>query len=205
MTPTPTQALEPCPHDGHEAKFERQQFDHPPKHWVKCSYCGASTDVYSSPDSARRAWNQRHRQSSNAASVGVDVVSSFEQLRDLADDTLMEAGAVRYSAGDIEKVQDALIDMGSIARDALDALASLSTPTAEPTPVGQEYDGDALREAREFVEIVAKMPCETAGIEDMEGGCCAPCRARRALSDRSIEARAALSDRPQAEGEVNRG
>lgn len=62
----------------------------------------------------------------------------FEQLRDLADDTLMEAGAVRYNAGDIEKVQDALIDMGSLARDALDALAAL---TPSPCP------GDGMREA----------------------------------------------------------
>lgn len=51
--------LKPCPFDGHDAKMERQQFCHPPKHWAKCTFCGASSDAYSNSESARRAWNTR--------------------------------------------------------------------------------------------------------------------------------------------------
>jgi hypothetical protein len=34
---------------------------------------------------------------------------------------------------------------------------------------------------RDWAPYAAKAPCETKGPEDMEPGCCAPCRARQAL------------------------
>lgn len=37
---------------------------------------------------------------------------------------------------------------------------------------------DLLETARDF----ASMPCETLGVEDLEGGCCRTCRARRAIA-----------------------
>lgn len=51
--------LKACACCGSAAKFEAQRFCHPPKHWVKCTNCGMSSDAYSSKDSARLAWNQR--------------------------------------------------------------------------------------------------------------------------------------------------
>lgn len=59
MTETPHMPLEACPCCAHEAKFEKQMHAFPPKHWVKCTYCGMSSDAYSSRESARAAWNRR--------------------------------------------------------------------------------------------------------------------------------------------------
>lgn len=59
MTETPHTPLEACPCCAHEAKFEKQMYAFPPKHWVKCTYCGMSSSAFSSRESALAAWNTR--------------------------------------------------------------------------------------------------------------------------------------------------
>ncbi|ALJ12583.1 Lar family restriction alleviation protein [Sphingopyxis macrogoltabida] len=108
MTPTPKQALEPCPFCGGAPKFC------PDDSYGHCGIgcrCEAEPFVQArkdEPEKAFAAWNQRHRQSSNAASVG--------ELIAAATDVCGYGQASRRSVARLRQ-----------------ALASLSTPTAEPT------------------------------------------------------------------------
>lgn len=72
--------------------------------------------------------------------------------------------------------EDAWNDGNGIAEALAAAGLLASTPPAETEGVRSSADIE-----REWVTL-AERPCETAGLEDMEPGCCAPCRARTAMA-----------------------
>ena len=52
--------LKPCPFCGEEESERDTEMCYGGKHYrVFCSYCGASTDLYDSPEKAEKAWNRR--------------------------------------------------------------------------------------------------------------------------------------------------
>ena len=92
MTEPMEMAMEPCPHCAHESKLDKQQYTHPPKHWVKCTYCGASSDAYSSPQSAIAAWNQRAPSSIDTTGWREPTTSTeFHQRRGMMADAILAA------------------------------------------------------------------------------------------------------------------
>jgi hypothetical protein len=61
--------------------------------------------------------------------------------------------------------------------------AALTTPPSTVEGSGPASPTmDEIVEVREYVRLVADLPCETKGAEDLEPGCCLPCRARSLLS-----------------------
>ncbi len=50
-----------------------------------------------------------------------------------------------------------------------------------------ERQAAEIERLRERAKGLAFRPCETIGLEDMEGGCCGPCRARAALTGEDLK------------------
>lgn len=304
MHDTPTQALEPCPNpwcNSHKTvDCEIRAAETPivmpsrsgTKRAVACPVCPIQTPYFDTEAEAIVAWNQRHRQSSNAASVGADAAKAalakigwrienrggadirvgedwcspatdsdtlmFNALSGIAsepttgvdrenaawewlertfgkpDDDAVEAtydaiqmvqafhaGRAALAASgwmtiavdeaarvigidhptrakwtDVYRAMVAVRDHinDRIAKQAACPVrpAELAEPLSDLHPLGQEYDGDALREALERISKLTPFSANAATAEDFAATV-------HAIAD------SALSDRPQAEGEVNRG
>lgn len=137
MTPTPTQALEPV---------EVTQADRD----------AATEYMRRFPDLRLPEAFARHRQSSNAASVGVDATRVQRYLADEAaarerlatfPDAVRQR-LINWQEGQSEWFSSTLLEVVAefIAFDDA-ALASLSTPTAEPTLIDMANVGESLMEA----------------------------------------------------------
>jgi hypothetical protein len=70
--------------------------------------------------------------------------------------------------------------------EAIRALKTTPPSTVEgsgpASPTMDEIVEVPTGDLREYARFVADLPCETKGAEDLEPGCCLPCRARSLLS-----------------------
>lgn len=151
MTPTPTQALEPVEvsQAARDAAAALVLADGNQKHRAARILTGSHDEAPTVQAFARfeRDTIERHRQSSNAAPVGVEA-------RRLAVRTIIDVynSARPASMSPVEFVLS--------KRVVQEALASLSTPTAEPIDADDEQPGDYLRD--NLLNIAAI--CEAKGL-----------------------------------------
>jgi hypothetical protein len=112
------------------------------------------------------AWNARHRLSS-------------QQDREAVLEEADELRRVRSAVFAILRRHD--VDEQLFAEVAAATFCPpIRLPSASPTmdEIVEVPTGDL----REYARFVADLPCETKGAEDLEPGCCLPCRARSLLS-----------------------